>query len=445
MAAPSSYSRHAEWSKGRYNELILNYRGHRIPSIPITLYNPVFAKFKDRTISIKVTTEDCVAVAELLNDMSEAYNVEYLRNQKFCQWATHYLGRPVNKLALPQQSQEADIGILYVKEEMQYALLIGEAKNEIGEGSGCPYMQASASYAKFVGVNPEARLRYHLNPVFLIYFAGPVLGIGGAVFGHTFIAQPLTHWFNLLPLTFDNNTLIDVARAFRALKNSLKDLQEYYDNLEQPTIADIHLQQPRPESYPYPSFFVDSDGVEIAFKYQCQLVKNKLLFLVTDTYNDQQYYVVKFVKKYGVDAHHYCASKSIAPKLIAVQKLHDSWNMIVMEYLPQDKFTCVYNALKNNSNHDCNDWYEKAKEVVSQMHEENFVHGDLRVSNLMVSKENKILIVDFDWANKEGYATYPYFMNRAEELNWHNDVQDGGIIRKEHDVYFLKKSFDNIF
>ncbi|CAG8668918.1 9779_t:CDS:2, partial [Funneliformis caledonium] len=98
----------------------------------------------------------------------------------FHEWTSEYFDHPVTKLPLPQIGQEADIGACYSVGKHSFCLLIGEAKNEIGEGHGCSYIQACASYAKQIGANTNNTIRKNLNPSFILYLSGPYLGIAGA-------------------------------------------------------------------------------------------------------------------------------------------------------------------------------------------------------------------------------------------------------------------------
>ena len=83
---------------------------------------------------------------------------------------------------------------------------------------------------------------------------------------------------------------------------------------------------------------------------------------------------------------------------------------------------------------------EKTKEslmkAVGVMHEEKYVHGDLRPQNILVVKDNTVRIVDFDWADKEHMARYPAELNMA--CNWHKDVKPEGLIRNTHDLYQMQ-------
>ena len=78
--------------------------------------------------------------------------------------------------------------------------------------------------------------------------------------------------------------------------------------------------------------------------------------------------------------------------------------------------------------------------AVQVMHSENYVHGDLRSVNMMISKGN-VKLLDFDWSGKEGLIRYPHFINRISIKSWHNEVCTGSFIRKTHNLYSLDYIF----
>ncbi|CAG8604500.1 11839_t:CDS:2, partial [Paraglomus brasilianum] len=67
--------------------------------VPVTLYHPVFAKFVEQLSTIEITDQDCKPV---LDAMSTSYSVEDKRNDMFRDWLSNYIGLPSAKLALPQ-------------------------------------------------------------------------------------------------------------------------------------------------------------------------------------------------------------------------------------------------------------------------------------------------------------------------------------------------------
>lgn len=52
------------------------------------------------------------------------------------------------------------------------------------------------------------------------------------------------------------------------------------------------------------------------------------------------------------------------------------------------------------------DWAKELQVLIRSFHDKNFVHGDLRCPNIICDGE-KVMIVDFNWAGKEGEVSYP--------------------------------------
>ena len=81
---------------------------------------------------------------------------------------------------------------------------------------------------------------------------------------------------------------------------------------------------------------------------------------------------------------------------------------------------------------------ERLKEVLVQMHQRGFVHGDVRNVNVMVTNGPtvEVMLVDFDWAGKIGEARYPMNINR-EDVYRPDDAVDSAHILAEHDLLML--------
>ena len=67
--------------------------------------------------------------------------------------------------------------------------------------------------------------------------------------------------------------------------------------------------------------FKTFDNRNVEFSYKDQLYKGKLLFRVQGQNEEfaDKWMIVKFTRKYCVDAHQYCAEKGIAPECFAFQ------------------------------------------------------------------------------------------------------------------------------
>ncbi|CAJ0847438.1 10441_t:CDS:2, partial [Entrophospora sp. SA101] len=345
----------------------VNSHGNNLPDLPLTLYDPVFAKFVDDLSSIQITDEDCESIKNLTFLMSASYENE---NE--------------------QMIQSADVGITHNVNSIQHLLLLGEAKNELGDG-----------------------------PAFIVYFAGATLGIGGAVFGRTFTMYPLVHTFHLLPLEFDIDGMIVIACAFCALKHGIESLRHYYDKLEQVNID--NLDQPRCASYPYVCSFKGADNTIVNFEYKHRLLHHKLLFLVEPDKINDSCLLVNFVKKYGEDVHRFCHEAMISPKLVAVNPLAGGWMLVVMEYLSADSFISLCDALLTNvEKHEA---LELAIDAAKKLHNAGYVHGNLCSSNLMIStKDKRICILDFDYAGRKGEA-----ISILEISSWFEDNNNVGV------------------
>lgn len=77
--------------------------------------------------------------------------------------------------------------------------------------------------------------------------------------------------------------------------------------------------------------------------------------------------------------------------------------------------------------------------ILNKIHDKGFVHGDIRIANMLFGEEESTLI-DFDLARPEGKTYSQYFRPR---LNWkgtnirHATAQPWAYMKKEHDRYSL--------
>ena len=96
-------------------------------------------------------------------------------------------------------------------------------------------------------------------------------------------------------------------------------------------------------------------------------------------------------------------------------------------------------------------WKKEIQQLVKDFHQEDLVHGDLRLANFIHTKSNpcKMLLIDFDWGGKAGEVYYPRGV-LAEELRAQGDQDDllDRPITKEDDDRVLAGTFkpmDEIF
>ncbi|PBK86629.1 hypothetical protein ARMGADRAFT_1035486 [Armillaria gallica] len=126
--------------------------------------------------------------------------------------------------------------------------------------------------------------------------------------------------------------------------------------------------------------------------------------------------VVKFVQRYGEEAHRLLAELQLAPALLYAGGCGVASQMIVMEYIQGIK-----KAIKTG---------------LDTLHNEDLVYGDPRRQNIMVTdEENRIRFIDFDWAGKIGEVRYPFHL--ASCICEISGALEYDLILKEHDMKML--------
>jgi hypothetical protein len=135
-----------------------------------------------------------------------------------------------------------------------------------------------------------------------------------------------------------------------------------------------------------------------------------------------------------MEAHSICASMGFAPALTGFECVAGGWYMIVMDAIT-DEFSLVDRPSAS--------LYEPIKGRVVALHQQGYVHGDLRDTNLMVRRNGapEMMLFDFDWAGEIGKVRYPINVNRGPNLTRPDGAYDGELITVEHDVEMLDIMF----
>lgn len=282
---------------------------------------------------------------------------------------------------------------------------------------------------------------------------GPYLSISGAIWTTDIVVQPLVEgllWLGAPPLISDFR-FNKLARVFVALREGLKDLRRRYGQLVPPSSIQIPgryfpLTATSPRFYPLATSFT-LDGKVASFKYNGYLKsKDPSCLVFTATLDDtgavpdnKRQIVVKFVERYGKDAHELLAQNSFAPKLYYCGDIwHDNSvankgcgprKMVVMEYIRGRPVT----------HRDCVKHHDALTHAIDLLHSRKMVHGDLRSPNVMVTDDQNcpIQILDFDWAGMQGEARYPLRLSKG--IDWAPSVEDYELIEYEHDKYMLEQ------
>jgi hypothetical protein len=261
--------------------------------------------------------------------------------------------------------------------------------------------------------------------------------------------------------------MTQTAKAFRAMKDCVENLKQFYGTLLQqqqqlpitsPAIIErssssssssstiIAIHRMKQLQFPYRRHF-SFLGSRIEFDYDKQYYAEKLVFEAhtTTAFSSgvtmlplNTGLVVKFTKTYCSEAHTICHSfHRAAPQLYAVEALAGGWFIVVMELLREFE---MYFPLDPSLP-------DALEAVVVNLHAQDFIHGDLRVCNILVGpledsadvadrKRRRICLIDFDWSGKEGNARYPGFMNH-QDVQWPAGASDNLPLQKAHDLHFL--------
>jgi serine/threonine protein kinase len=81
---------------------------------------------------------------------------------------------------------------------------------------------------------------------------------------------------------------------------------------------------------------------------------------------------------------------------------------------------------------------QQIRDILNVLHQADYVFGDLRGPNVMITKNNEVMFIDFDMVGKHGKSTYPIMMSPS--IQWADGVADGlRMMLKEHDLEMLKR------
>ncbi|KAJ6468738.1 hypothetical protein C8R45DRAFT_1017459 [Mycena sanguinolenta] len=422
---------------GRYNHT----HGGSTMAPPIQLYNPAFAHFLDDAANpaLEVPDKVVLATADLMRRASAIYDDENTRRSKIRPALKNAISYGITQLISDDRTTPDGV-VMWTMSGTDgslneaVALLIEEEKRELGEGGCDASTQASFSMLKYWAQSNNDAVRGRCCcPTFLIAFAGPWLAILGAVLTDKCIVQRLTDfmWLGSGAVLTDSKQCLRVARVLHSLTRSLGHLRNYYVTL-------TSSNDPEPSRFfPSPTSFLSS-GASVQFEYLQALERDAVCvtFLCRTQEEQPRSIVVKFAQTYCPEAHELLAQKGLAPQLLYCGPVVHSddapsyqlLKMIVMEYIDGRTVAQLEGKLPD-------DFAEQVTKIVSILHNDGYVFGDLRWPNVMVVGK-EIKLIDFDWAGKQGRASYPIHL--AHNIDWPPGVTAMGKIEKEHDMYMLK-------
>ena len=253
-------------------------------------------------------------------------------------------------------------------------------------------------------------------PCLLLDISGPVFGIYGVMNTDDthIICEPLCP---IVPLHDVDNFLISslvptVCAALQATVERLKDL------------VDTGTQR-KLSMFPYKTSVL-MKGTHVNFRYLQRITR--YVFLVECIPADGIVYraIAKFAKTYGTKVHEHCAKNQFAPELLAHEEIPGGWKFVLMDYVEFESISKMDDSEKRR----------QLNEILECLRHSNFVHADLRYTNVFWNrKNNRVMLIDFDWAGRNGIDCYPSKMNK--EIVWPKGAATGNLLLFAHDEYWV--------
>ena len=265
--------------------------------------------------------------------------------------------------------------------------------------------------------------------------------VQGAVITDGVIIQRLTDYVWVgIDSVLNESHITHVARVFYALKTSLEKLHTYYKS-QRPTRNHLVGSRYFPSITAYPQ-----DNVLVEFKYVGYLENGPdCVTLRAQTLTEPaQDVVIKFVDRYGEKAHRILADEGLAPKLLYCgsprhdddQPSYQSISMVVMEYIDGDTLAKAMPKMNEETMKRVQTEVQRALEL---LHRHGLVFGDLRLPNIMITKDGQVKLIDFNWAGEVGQAKYPLLI--SQEVAWPKGVEPLAVMKPEHDLDMWGKLF----
>ncbi|KAI9456037.1 hypothetical protein BJY52DRAFT_1384109 [Lactarius psammicola] len=439
--SPSSAAALGRFLRLQERHPIWNGRPSTNRGIPIQLYHPSFAKFlrniREDTIEVDLKYS---ATHSLFYSSAMVYSNKAERVDSVKLFLEEAIGHEIfAQCVFDLRSNGACTvycgGLRALAAETEF-------KNEIGTGGRDPSHHCATFFHSYYSREEMEPVRNRCCcPTFLIALAGPWMCILGAVFVDHVVIEELTDFIWIGGHHYNDGKIKSVARILAALGTGIEELTQFYTNLTP------HSSSQDPQRF-YP--FIRQYSVEgrvVRFSYQAYLVQktpeshSKAIFLAITENEDEQEprrkIVVKFVQRYNAEAHRLLATEGLAPELFYCSTKDPDLaglTMVVMEYIDG---TTAHQRFSNDRlpQH----IFDQVEKALRTLHARNFVFGDFRYPNIMITKDDRVRFIDFDWCGVHEEDTYPLSLNDAPDINWHSDVKRGGKMSKLHDTYMLER------
>ena len=374
-------------------------------NLHVSLQVEAFGKFVDKVSEDRETCSDIFyqMAGRLMLAMSKPFGDEKTRENDFL----GTVGEMFPCVSVRKNCAITDATLVMKIHGAECFLLNWEFKNELNGISSEPNRQNVGNYIQLTKGSNQC------SPMLLVTVVGPhYFQVFGAVWYKEFVCvDPLCDPVSLLFVRRDPRYgICKVAQVLAALHATVDDLKQYYSSQASLCQKGPYFGQ---QLYTYGKKIGNRDWL---YEAKCKTDKREI--------------IVKFSRSsYGIEIHRLLAEQQWAPKVISHQTLPGGWDVVVMEKVNGSP---ISRCLTPNS-------LDSLVEATTFMHEKDFVHGDLRPQNILVV-EDRVCVVDFDWAGELGTARYPPDLYKATfRTDWDNTVNCTGLIQKEHDLYQVER------
>ncbi|PFH48742.1 hypothetical protein AMATHDRAFT_42011 [Amanita thiersii Skay4041] len=264
-----------------------------------------------------------------------------------------------------------------------------------------------------------------------------------------------------------------LAHVFQALHDSLLDLARYYQSLILGTdgikpFNAMGRDVPHPRFFPYPtSFTSETQTVEFDYVRRMENDAGCVTFLAKTRESEPRDIVVKFVLTYGNDVHKLLAAKGFAPDILYHGGIPEAGTILshipfpenAIEWrrlLPQMKMVVMDYVKESTPPVNLDNARTQLDAALRLLHEAGYAFGDLRQPNVLFDCNEKLKLIDFDWAGQYNqadqvaddpfdtrYAHYPPALSTT--IEWAKGAKSFGCILPQHDREMMETLLKQLY
>ncbi|PIL30349.1 hypothetical protein GSI_07534 [Ganoderma sinense ZZ0214-1] len=330
----------------------------------------------------------------------------------------------------------------------------GEGKQRRGVG-GDSILQNFCALQRLLAMDAKLRRFMELTacPILMLGVEGTDMRVWCMIFGAKICGSRLFD----ASLRKDMTALerLDLAIKLQIVRNTVRKLCEYYGSLHaatRPPTAPFLFPQPlallqRLVPSPPPAVLDHLVSLRLHILETVETSKNPTRSLYSGVIFNVGWaaipVLVKIVpSKYGAAAHQLLAEHDppYAPRLFWCHEIIVGYTMVVMAKLEK--------PLVRDSLHPCKQDVDIVQRDIGEalriLHGANFVHGDVRQPNIIMTNDERAYLIDFDSADLAGVAEYPESLN--PKIRWSGPASTlvSMPILKQHDLDRFQWTIDEL-